>query len=91
MKLYQSGETVIINLKKLGWVVLRGVEVSDQVQNTIEGSNNTGKCKTIAAEGNRKTKYDINSPIPKVWNDISLVTFKTYITKKLIYKKIWEG
>ena len=48
----------------------------------IEKNGKSGKQKIIAAERNIQMKYDINSPIPKSWTDVSLVQFKNDITKK---------
>ena len=60
----------------------------DKVQTMIRGIGNHGGCKVIASEGNMEMKYDINSIIPPVWNDLFLVKFKTYITTKLLAQKI---
>ena len=66
---------------------LRGVGADEKLQNMIEGIRNSGKWKTIATEGNREMKYDINSTIPKSWNHLALVKFKNEICKKMISKK----
>ena len=84
---YQSGEKIIEYLKALGWVDLRGVVFDGNLQNMIEGIANSGKWKTVSTEGNREMKYDINSPIPKSWNHLILVKFKSEYFNKLISKK----
>ena len=53
----------------------------------IEGIGNSGKWKTIARADNRDMKYEINSPIPRSWNHLTLVKFKSKICTKLISKK----
>ena len=57
-------------------------DVDEKLQNMIEEIGNSGKRKIIATEGNREMKYDINSPIPKPWNQLPLVKFKSEICKK---------
>ena len=41
----------------------------------------------IATECNREMKYNINSPIPRSWNHLTLVKFKSEVCNKLISKK----
>ena len=59
-----------------------GVGVDEKLQNMIEGIGNSGKWKTIATQGNREMRYDINSLIHKSWNKLPLVKFKSEICKK---------
>ena len=62
-KYYQTGETIIGNLKTYEWILLRGVAVSDTVQSMIKDIGNRGRWKVLAYEINREMRNDINSPI----------------------------
>ena len=81
---YQAGETIMGNLVACGWVVLRGVEVSDGVMNKISTIASKGNWNSISTETNREMKYNSTSTTPKTWNDIELVQFQADITKKLL-------
>ena len=83
---YQTGETIIGNLALCGWVVLRGVEVSDEVNHKIRTIATKGKWNSISTEKNRQMKYNSNSTPLWAWNDIEFVQFQTDIHNKLLSK-----
>ena len=47
---YQTGQTIIGNLESCGWVVLRGVEVTDGVNQKMRTIANKGKWNSILTE-----------------------------------------
>ena len=53
------------NLISCGWVVLRGVEVTDGVMHKIGTIASKGKWNSISTEKNREMKYNSNSTTPK--------------------------
>ena len=81
---YQTGETIIGKLTLYGWVVLLGVEFSDEVNMKIRAIANKGKWSSISTEKNRQMKYNSNSTTPRTWNDIELIQLQTGIHKKML-------
>ena len=81
---YQTGETIIGNLESCGWVVMRGVEVTDVINNKMRSIATKGKWNSISTEKNRQMKYNSNSATPRSWNDVDLVQFRCDVENKLL-------
>ena len=86
----QVGETIVGNLEKYGWVVMRGLTIDPSTATKIntmvtKGSGKEGVWKSIETlEKNHKMKYDHNSRIPQNRDTRNLCKLLSYIKDKYL-------
>ena len=81
---YVVGDRILGDLETLGWVVLRGVEVTESISTKIDEIIDSGKWHSISTEKNRQMKYNHTSRISKKWQNEELVQFQADIERKLL-------
>ena len=83
---YAVGDKILGDMRKLGWVVLRGVSVTDTMQAKMEAIAKKGRWKSISTETHRLMKYSNQSKVPVTWNDVELLSFRSQIETRLLSK-----
>jgi hypothetical protein len=81
---YAIGDKILGDLGTCGWVVLRGVSVTDPMQDKMEAIAKKGRWKSISTETHRLMKYTYQSKIPLTWNDVDLLSFRSQIETRLL-------
>ena len=79
IKGYQQGEKILGDMETCGWVVLRGIHVTQNIYDKTMAICNNGRWFPISTEKNRLMRYNHNSKLPLKWNEPELLNFRNDI------------
>ena len=83
---YAVGDKILGDLETYGWVVLRGANVTEIINEKMTSISTKGKWKSISTEVHCFMKYNFQSKLPATWSDAELVRFWSPIESHVLNK-----
>ena len=83
---YAVGDNMLSDLETCEWVVMRGINVMERINDKMNTIVTKGKWKSISTEVHRLIKYNYKSKLPVTWNDVELVSFRSQIETRVLTK-----